>query len=247
LGPVTAMSLLELEHVDKRYGRGAHQRVALRDVSLQIAPGELVAVWGRRRSGRSTLMRVAAGVETPDNGVVRFAGSNLAERNSEGLRSSIRYCRKTFRAADGNLVLEQLVTSQLTRGVTSSLAQSRARSALARTGAERCSALRPSELDGTEAVRIAIARALAHKPELLVIDEPTLGVELLDRDRILELLRSLANEGIAVLMSVAETTCLAGSDRALSLDDGELRGELTPAELAPVALHPTAAGWSAGA
>jgi ABC-type sugar transport system ATPase subunit len=73
-----------------------------------------------------------------------------------------------------------------------------------------------------------------HKPRLLVIDEPTLGVELSERARILALLRSLADEGSSVLMSVGETTSLAGADRALSLAGGELHGELQPPALAPV-------------
>jgi ABC-2 type transport system ATP-binding protein len=81
---------------------------------------------------------------------------------------------------------------------------------------------------------VGIARSLVHQPELLVIDEPTLGVETSERDLILSLLRSLADEGVSVLMSVGETTCLAGADRALSLAGGELHGELQPTELAPV-------------
>jgi ABC-type multidrug transport system ATPase subunit len=242
------MSLLALEHVSRRYGRGSREHSALHDVSLEIEAGELVAVWGRRRSGRSTLMRIASGMEAPDSGVVRFDGHDLAKRGAEELRSGIGYCRRTFRPAGGQLVLDQLVTSQLTRGVSPSLAQARARQALTRAGAERSAALKPSELDSSEAVRAVIARALSHQPRLLVIDDPTLGVDLLDRDRILLLLRSIADDGVAVLMSVSETPCLSRSDRALSLDDGELRGELRAAELAAVLpIRPAAAGESASA
>jgi putative ABC transport system ATP-binding protein len=246
------MSLLELEHVSKRYGRGSRERIALHDVSLEIDTGELVAVWGRRRSGRSTLLRVVSGLEAPDEGAVSFEGHLLSDPGAEAPRGGIRYCRKTFRPAEGQLVLDQLMTSQLTRGVSPSLAQSRARDALKRAGAELCAALRPSELNSTEVALVAIARALAHRPRLLVIDEPTIGVDLLERDRILLLLRSLADEGIAVLTSAAETTCLSGADRALSIGTGELHGEVTP-ELAPVVplraagRWSDAAGWSASA
>lgn len=82
-------------------------------------------------------------------------------------------------------------------------------------------------------MRVAIARALTCNPRLLVIDEPTLGVEPIKRDSILALLRSLANEGIAILSSTGEGTGFLGADRVLALDKGKLHGELTP-DLAPV-------------
>ena len=72
------MSLLELERVAKRYRDGQLERVVLREVSLDLDGGELAVVWGLRRSGRSTLLRVAAGIEAPDEGVVRFDGRDLA-------------------------------------------------------------------------------------------------------------------------------------------------------------------------
>lgn len=68
------MALLEFACVRKRYGRGQLERVALRDVSFELGHGELVAIWGRRNSGRSTLLRIAAGLEAPDQGVVSLDG-----------------------------------------------------------------------------------------------------------------------------------------------------------------------------
>jgi putative ABC transport system ATP-binding protein len=240
------MALLELDHVSKCYSRGPNKHVALRDVSLQIGAGERVAVYGERRSGRSTLLRVAAAVEMPNTGVVRFAGRELTDRDRDLLRGGIGYCLKTFRPAEGQIVLDHLMVGQLARGVSPSLAQARAHAALTRVGAERCAALEPNELNGTEATRVAIARVLAFQPRLLVMDEPTIGVDLLARDGILSLLHSLTGEGIAVLTSTGETTGLTGADRALVLDDGELRGRLAP-ELAPVVRLRPAERWSASA
>jgi predicted ABC-type transport system involved in lysophospholipase L1 biosynthesis ATPase subunit len=227
------MTLLELERVSKSDNRGGRERIVLREMSLKLDPGELVSVWGMRRSGRSTLLRVAAGVEPPDAGVVRFAGSDLAGRGEDLLGKGVGYCRKVFRPAEGRVVLDQVMSGLLSRGSSSSSAQSCARAALERAGVERCAAFRPLELDSGEAVRVAIARVLVFRPRLLVIDEPTKGVDLLDRDNILLLLRSLADDGIAVLASAVDATCLSGADRALSLGEGELRGSQEP-ELAPV-------------
>ncbi len=234
------MSLLELERVGKRYGQRRGERVALRDVSLRVDTGELVAVFGQRRSGRSTLLRVASGIEVPDEGVVRFAGRGLASSGAN-VGGGIGYCQRSFRPGEGRMVLDQILVRLLVRGVSPSTACSKAHAALARAGAKQCAGLEPKELDSAEAVRVAIARALAIDPQLLVIDEPTKGVDLLERDLILLLLRALANEGVAVLMSTGETRCLSGVDRALTIGDGELHG--TPSsELAPVLQLRRAAG-----
>jgi ABC-type Mn2+/Zn2+ transport system ATPase subunit len=204
----------------------------LRDVCLALDAGEVVCVWGQRRSGRSTLMRVAAGVQPPDSGVVRFAGVELAGWDADVHRGAIAYCRSAARPVEGREVFEQLITDQLSRGVSPTEARKRAEEALEWVHAAGCAALRLGELDAGEATRVAIARALTRSPRLVVIDEPALGVDLLERDAILGLLRSLADAGIAVFSSAGDTTAFAGADRALSLDR-ELHGSLEP-ELAPV-------------
>lgn len=233
------MTLLELEHVSKRYGRGSREHVALHDVTLYLDPGELVAVWGQRRSGRSTLLRIAAGLEKPDEGRVSFEGCEFDSGTGQMARAALHYCRRRFHPVQGELVLDQLETGQLMRGVPSSLARSRARDALARVDATRCGGLRPGELSASEAVLVSLARALAHLPKLLVIDEPGIGVELRERDRLLLLLRSLAKDGTAVLMTTGDTTGLSGTDRALLLSKGELRGEPGVPGFAPVVHLPT--------
>jgi ABC-type sugar transport system ATPase subunit len=225
------MSLLELDHVGRRFTRGS--RVALDDVSLAIEAGEMILVWGERRSGRSTLLRVAAGIEPPDAGVVRFDGHDIADRNKEVLGGGIGYCRKTFRAERGPTVLDQLVSSQFARRIPQATALTRAWRALERVQAGWCAPLETTDLKTEETVLVAIARALTSDPRLLIIDEPTIGVDPLKRDEILKLLRSLADGGIAILASAGEGTGLLGADRVLSLGKGMLRGELAP-ELAPV-------------
>lgn len=227
------MSLLELEGVSKAYGRGSSRRPVLDEVSLQLDAGELVAIWGVRRSGRSTLLRIAAGLERPDSGTVRFEAHDMHSRDSDTLRGEIGYCRRSFGPSDGRAVLDQLMLSQLARGASPGQALLRVRGALARVEASRCAELKPGQLAGTEAVRVMIARALAAQPRLLVVDEPTLGIDPVERDEILALLSSLASDGIAVLTSSDKTAGLAGADRALSLSEGRLRGGAAP-ELADV-------------
>jgi ABC-2 type transport system ATP-binding protein len=104
-------------------------------------------------------------------------------------------------------------------------------------GAERLIAARPGDLDAAERTRVGIARALLRGPRVLVIDEPTIGVDLLAREGIFSLMRSLANEGIAVLTSTAETAGLEDSDLALALSDGELNGSAAPDHAAVIPLR----------
>jgi ABC-type sugar transport system ATPase subunit len=104
-------------------------------------------------------------------------------------------------------------------------------------GAEHLLALRPRDLDAAERVRVALARAIVRRPRLLVIDEPTIGVDLLARDGILSLLRSLADEGTAVLTSTADAAGLESADRALTLSDGELTGSAAPDRAAVIPLR----------
>jgi ABC-type lipoprotein export system ATPase subunit len=226
------MSLLELDHVEKSYSSDPRRHGVLRGVSLDVEAGELIAVWGLRRSGRSTFLRVAGGIEAPDAGVVRFEGRDLRDPGHNVLGGGIGYCRRSFRPSEGPHVIDHLATGQIARGTSLKLAIKLAHAALERVEVDFCAARRPDELDAAESVRVAIARAIVLQPRVLLIDEPTIGVDLLARDSILALLLSLAEDDTAVLTTTGESTCLSGA-RALSLSEGELRGARSR-ELAPV-------------
>jgi putative ABC transport system ATP-binding protein len=231
------VSLLSIENVSKRYRRGPREYVALRGVSLAIQRGELVVVLGSRKSGRSTLLRIAAGLERPDGGIVRFEGTALsAARNVVGRR--ISYGHTAFSPMQGERVLDHVAAALLAQGVSAGQATRAAEQVSARTGVADCAGMQPAELTGAERVRVAIARALAPGPALLVLDDPTTGVGLLQSDGILRLLRSLADEGVAVLMSTDDATCVSGADRAFSLHDGQLRCDVQAPQADVVPLRP---------
>jgi ABC-type multidrug transport system ATPase subunit len=231
------MSLLELDGVGKRYGR-LDRRTVLRDVSLVVESGEVVMIWGARRSGRSTLLRVAAGIETPDSGTVRFEGRDLRARPGATLGEGIGYSHRAFAAREGSPLLDQLTSGLIARGVPLAAAARRASESLERVEIGACARCRPEDLDGGESVRAAIARALTHNPRLLIIDEPTIDVDVLARDGVLVLLHSLAQEGVAVLATTGESPSLSGA-RALTLSEGELHGPPARELAEVVALMPT--------
>ncbi|NLT07782.1 MAG: ATP-binding cassette domain-containing protein [Solirubrobacterales bacterium] len=229
------MTLLALSNVTKRYATRRREHVALRNVSLEIAAGELVSVWGMRHSGRTTLLRVAAGIEAPDDGTVRFDGRILTAGDSL-LGTEIGYTNLNFMATQGSSVVDQVAVSLLARGCALDKARSSAFDTLERVGAADCADLDVRTLDPAEQMRVAIARALISKPRLLLVDEPTNGVDILQRDPLLALIRSIADTGTAILLTVGEVVNVA--DRALSIDEGELRGEVVPegADVLPLRL-----------
>jgi ABC-type branched-subunit amino acid transport system ATPase component len=238
-----AMSLLVLDGVSKRLvpGRyGTRGYSVLSDVTFALDEGELVAVWGLPRSGRTTLLHVAAGVIPPDEGVVSFAGRDLARTPSLGMAGGTALSSTCFRRVIGESVLEHVAAPLLGRGLPVLGAQSRALQMLRRVDAVECAELDAEDLDHAETVRVGLARALVTDPKLLLVDEPTVGVPpAARRDAILTLLRSIAHrDRIAVLMTVGEATDLAGVDRALTIDNGTLRGPASSQPAQVIALRP---------
>ena len=228
------MSVLALEHVSKRYRAAQRERLVLDSVSLQLDAGELVVVYGPRRSGRTTLLRIAAGIETPDSGSVYLRRtpsfpSTPAKRSARASAISARPSTATKSKASSSRLPPRCSPA----GSVPEQARDRARAVLQRIDAQHCSARTVDELSSGETIRVAFARALVLAPAVLVADEPAATVEISERDGILSLLRTLSGQGVAVLASTAEPAEMAGAHRALTLGDGTLRGPATP-ELAPV-------------
>ncbi|HYV14446.1 MAG TPA: ATP-binding cassette domain-containing protein [Conexibacter sp.] len=232
------MPLLALDGVTKTYVRGRRELVALRGVTLELDAGEIVGIWGRRFSGRTTLLRIAGGLERPDEGRVLLGGVDVATCSERDVRGRVSFSHGGFSRAHAELVVEHVAVPLLATGARIDRACAQAHAMLERLGAGACAELRPDELDHGEITRVAIARALLPQPRLLLVDEPTNGVDLTERDALLRTLCTVAREdGVAVLMTGAETTALAGADRMLSISSGELRGETVPssAEVVPLA------------
>ncbi len=228
------MSLLELSHVVKRRRDDERERIVLADVSLQLEAGEHVAVFGARRSGRTSLLRIAAGLELPDAGSVSLRGRSLIELGDDALAAGgIGYLRKTLRGNEEQGVLEQVGAPLLAHGRSVADARELAREALARVRALDTAAARICELSPGESLLVALARTIVLGPALILADEPTGGVGMSERDLILASIHALAGDGLAVLATTGEPDELAGAHRALTLGEGTLRGPSEPG-LAPV-------------
>jgi len=211
--------------------RDSPGRLLLDDICLEVDSGELVAIWGKRRSGRSSLLRVACGLAPPDGGTVRFDGRQL--RGPAAIGDGIAYCAGGLRIGEAWPVKRELVEVQLARGAPRRDARARSQAALERVSALPLADRLLRTLRGAEQMRVMLALALTSSPRLLLVDDVVTGVEPIERMAILRLLRSLADDGIAVLSCTDETPALAGTDRALTLSEGRLHGRVAP-ELAEV-------------
>lgn len=219
------MTLLALERVRKSYWRGRHEVVVLDDVSLEIEAGELVAVFGQRASGKTTLLRVAAGIEAPDGGSVRFEGEPLGVgrfRRLTGIHPRIGWVGRHGPFASGMRMLDH-VALPLLRGLSAEEAERRATRALKRVGVGDLAGARWHELSDAERTLVTIAYAIVREPTLLLADDPTSGLGVEERETVLGLLRSIVEErGMAVLATVPEVPDALRSHRVMSLGDGEL-------------------------
>jgi ABC-type lipoprotein export system ATPase subunit len=222
-------SLLSFLNVSKRYPDGGREILVLDRVCMDIDAGASVGVYGPRRSGKSTLLRLAAGIALPDSGTISFAGRDLARmtvgERGRLLRGEIAFMSTTdWRASPGESVLDHVATSLGSEGLTIREARRRAMSVLDRVEIGVAGAAQPTtSLSLTERAHVMLARALAREPRMLVLDEPALLPSLGDRDRFFALLRSSTRErDIALLMASEEMSALQGVGVMMSIGDGEL-------------------------
>jgi len=228
--------LLTLEHVTVRYAGGAQRDgAALRDVSLSIETGELIVVVGPRSSGRTTLMRIAAGLTSPSTGRVRFAGVDLKRHAMIGAPNGIGYAMTHFEPTVGGSVLEQVAAPMLGRGCSMLRARAIAYTLLRRAGVAGCASLAAEELGCVETLRVAVARALVTAPSLLLVDDPADLPPNCEHDGLVGLLRAIAHhDSVAVVLTTDPGPVPEGVDGVFMLD----RGALFPLPPCPAAFAP---------
>ncbi len=222
-------TLLSFLNVSKRYPDGDREILVLDRVSLEVEVGVAVGVYGARRSGKSTLLRLAAGLSLPDSGTISFEGRDIARMSGSErgrlLRGAIAFMSAAdWRANPGESVVDHVATALGSEGLTMRDARRRAMRVLDRVeiGAA-CAAEPTTSLSLTERARVMLARALAREPRLLVLDEPAHVPNLEDRDSFCALLRSAASErDIALLIASEDMAALQGVGVMVSISDGEL-------------------------
>ncbi len=224
------MVLLSFQDVSKRFRDGPKRKtVVLERVSLEIDDGDFVGLQGAKRAGKSTLLRIAAGLELPDEGRVCFAGLDVtaaSESQRTGLwrHGGIGLVCGSWGSSGSRPVVDHVALGLLSDSFAPNEARVRAGQALDRVDARSCEDMRMDRLSAGERVRVELARALAREPRLLLVDEPAVVPGLSERRELYATLRSLGEEpSLALVVASEDLEAITGARRIMSIDHGQVR------------------------
>lgn len=201
--------------------------VALSDISLEIAKGELLVLTGPSGAGKSTLLRTIFAAERPDAGHIVIAGRNISRLRSSSipyLRRNVGVVFQDFKLLGNRSALRNVAISLEIRGLPRKQVRQRALDALAAVGLQRSAHVRVAALSGGEQQRVAIARAVVGNPAILLADEPTGNLDPDWSRDILALLNAVAQRGTTVVIATHDPTVLenAAYSRLVRLDSGRV-------------------------
>lgn len=219
---------LQVRDLAKTYNSGKPNEVrVLQGVSLDVKPGEVVALVAPSGAGKSTLLHIAGLLDTPDSGTVQIEGidmTNLPDnRRTAVRRSTVGFIYQFHHLLPEFTAQENIVLPQLANGVAEKAAEARAMALLERVGIAERAAHRPAALSGGEQQRVAFCRGLANEPSLLLADEPTGNLDPETSDRVFDALMALVRDtGLAAVIATHNLDLAARMDRQLRLNGGIL-------------------------
>jgi putative ABC transport system ATP-binding protein len=223
--------ILQASGLSKTYSGGNSAVSALRGVDLDVAPGEFVAIVGPSGCGKSTLLHLCGAMDRPSSGQVSFEGQDLGSLDEDRLtrlrRKRIGFVFQFFNLLPTLTVRENVALPLVLGGAPVRDAGDRAAELVERVGLTSRLEHYPQQLSGGEMQRAAIARAIVHRPALLVADEPTGNLDSANGARVMELLAELNDEhGIALLLATHAPEVAAAAHRVVQMRDGRIEREL---------------------
>jgi putative ABC transport system ATP-binding protein len=200
---------------------------AVRDVSFDVAPGEMVAVVGRSGSGKTTLLNLLGGLDRPEAGTVEVAGIEVTSLDDAGLstlrRETVSYVFQTFGLLPALTAAENVGVPLRLRRTPVAEREQRAALLLELVGLGDHALQRPGELSGGQQQRVAIARALAGSPRLVIADEPTGQLDAETGLAVMALLRGIVeSEGVTAVVATHDAVLVSLADRVLTIADGRI-------------------------
>ena len=228
---MTQKPILEIRHLQKSFGKNN----VLKDIDFNIYPGDVTSIIGASGSGKSTLLRCINVLETPTAGEILHSGANILDKKNKitDYRAKVGMVFQSF-----NLFNNMTVLDNCTIGVTKvlkkdqSTAEQLAKQYLERVGMLPYINAKPSQLSGGQKQRVAIARALTMQPEVLLFDEPTSALDPEMVGEVLDVIRSLAGEGMTMIIVTHEMAFARDvSTRTIFMDRGVIAEDGTPDQI----------------
>ena len=229
-GAPAGNALVVLDHVDKHYG----ELHVLQDINLEIKRGEVVVVIGPSGSGKSTLCRTINRLETIDSGTITLDGKELPAEGKAlaTLRAEVGMVFQSFNLFAHKTILQNVTLGPMkVRKLKKAEAEAEAKKLLDRVGVGAQASKYPAQLSGGQQQRVAIARALAMKPQVMLFDEPTSALDPEMVKEVLDVMVSLAKEGMTMIVVTHEMGfARIAADRVVFMADGQIVESNTPNE-----------------
>jgi putative ABC transport system ATP-binding protein len=218
--------MLKLEHVSKVYRTTDVETAALDDVSLEVKPGEFLAIMGPSGCGKSTLLNILGLIDSPTAGSYWFRGEDIARCSEEELtlrrRAGVGFVFQNFNLIDDLNVTENVEVALLYVGVPRAERRDRVAAALERVDLGHRARHMPKQLSGGQQQRVAVARALVANPKLILADEPTGNLDTANGEAVMEMLTRIMNGGTTIVMVTHSEEHAKRAHRVVNMLDGRV-------------------------
>jgi putative ABC transport system ATP-binding protein len=219
--------ILRVEGLSKTYGNGPEKTVALDHVNLQITKGKLLAVYGPSGSGKTTLLSLLGGLDRPTSGRIYFEGVDVSNMNERRLsrfrRNAFGFVFQNYNLVDELTVLENVMLTMMFDGRPDAERKNRAEQLLRHVGVAGKERRRPSQLSAGEQQRVAVARAVANKPKLVLMDEPTGNLDEENSQHLMRLVAGMVQgEGATCVVATHNLDIVNGAQSKVFLKSGRI-------------------------
>ncbi|WP_288577374.1 ABC transporter ATP-binding protein [uncultured Holdemanella sp.] len=218
--------LLNIQNIYKNYSKEPMIVPVLKDVSLEVVQGDYIAIMGPSGSGKTTLMNIIGCLDRASLGTYLFEDEDISEMNDDALSdlrlNKIGFVFQNFNLLSSETAQENVALPLIYAGIDKEKRNQRAIDVLNKVGLQDRISFKPSQLSGGQKQRVAIARAIINNPKILLADEPTGALDQASGKQVMELFKSLNDEGVTIIMITHDANVASHAKKILHIIDGEI-------------------------
>ena len=218
--------LLNIQNIYKNYGKEPMIVPVLKDVSLEVVQGDYIAIMGPSGSGKTTLMNIIGCLDRASLGTYLFEDEDISEMNDDALSdlrlNKIGFVFQNFNLLSSETAQENVALPLIYAGIDKEKRNQRAIDVLNKVGLQDRISFKPSQLSGGQKQRVAIARAIINNPKILLADEPTGALDQASGKQVMELFKSLNDEGVTIIMITHDANVARHAKKIFHIIDGEI-------------------------